>query len=59
MWMNKILSNTILLKGDEAGTSEFEPYSLNGGFMMWRGKVECFNEILKIIKNYDIWTLKD
>ena len=22
--------------------------------MMWRGKVECFNEILKIIKNYDI-----
>ena len=51
---NKIKQYNFVKRCDEAGLKNMEPYSLNGGFMMWRGKVGCFNEILKIIKNYDI-----
>jgi hypothetical protein len=51
---NKISKYNFLKSCDEAGLKNIEPYSLNGGFMMWRGKIKCFHETVRTIRNYDI-----
>ena len=51
---NKIKKYDFIKRCEEAGLGDLKPYSLNGGFMMWRGKLKCFSETVRIIRNYDI-----
>lgn len=39
---------------NEAGLHHIEPYSLNGGFMMWEGKINCFEKTIEFLKKYDL-----
>ncbi len=51
---NKISKFNFVKRCEEAGIKNIKPYSLNGGFMMWRGKLHCFEETVNLIKNFDI-----
>jgi len=50
---NKISKYNFVKCCNDSGLDDIKPYSLNGGFMMWKGKIKCFQKTIDFLKKYD------